>query len=1105
VVLDGTAPKYTRVASLRAPARLARTALGCDGLATDTPPARHSRAALRFGAAMRELPGNQSIEDALASLVGSGGVVAFAGAGVGSPIWPLWQPLLRNLSDAAVQSGRASPADVAAWSVSNDPEIAADLAYEALGPDLFAALMREYFRRPEPRNGRTWTPAQELLVTRPFKALVTTNYDPGLLDARIRLRVDVLTTGYTNSADGDALAGWITGDVLDETMPVLYLHGAVDRPSTMVLTQRHYRTLYARDIVRQCIRALWEREHFLFVGFSFRDARLSALAELAHQGLSGSGSALRHFALVPLEPSIEYSPALRRSYEAMGGIQPIFYYTDPAADNPHEGAQSILSGLPPLESRAPQARRAIGSLSQGSSAGLVTEFAHEGTQDEYFVERPLDTERMTRWCNDPTVRTIAITGLGGIGKTALTAKWLTESQRDLPSFDGAFFWSFYSDPNPEAFFEALVAFGERNFRFAPNDTHEQVEQAGALLRSSAVLVVLDGLEIVQEVETSPRFGSLTHQSLRQFANAALRSDRSAVVFTSRFPLADLDSELGRKVRWLPLARLAQDDGIRLLSSLGVVGTSPELGEAVEMLEGHPLGLRVLANTAQSVGSLRTALSALGTGTAVLESKLLRLVDFYLSAIGDAERSAFETLALFRTSVDIRTIAQLRAPETGPSAVSLTRMQAALDGLVQAGMCTRERRGGRDEYACHPVLREACRLSLLRGDSRLVSSAVDLLAGKPGSRGQSNVEFRALCDAVVLMLQVRQPFRALSLVQTRLQGGETFLARPALAEANEILAHMVNPENWQTALRSRSVARLVDLAEALCNTTEAARLAGDVRLVSRVHQREFDELISRIDALDGDIPDFVWDRLVLTRFRNLVDQGRFGAALESVDSPEHILGFGCWRGHVASLRGEFTAATADFDSVRSGLGMLEVGDLGLGDLVGYEAIWWTEHLLVTRRVSTARAVARRNELVCRREPNYPTWSSSLRVLGLAQLAAGEIDLAKTTLMESLSVADRTSQFIHYLESQLACALTDVREGRMQDARSRLNEVIAGAGPRDWRLLHIDALDLRAVTAPGSLEAGDDEVHAASLANRIGYARRVYGRPQTSADALPAHEC
>lgn len=56
----------------------------------------------------------------------------------------------------------------------------------------------------------SWTPVQELVCRCAFQAVVTTNYDPGIVDARMRVRPDVSSTGRlsrtptTSSPSGSA-------------------------------------------------------------------------------------------------------------------------------------------------------------------------------------------------------------------------------------------------------------------------------------------------------------------------------------------------------------------------------------------------------------------------------------------------------------------------------------------------------------------------------------------------------------------------------------------------------------------------------------------------------------------------------------------------------------------------------------------------------------------------------------------------------------------------------------------------------------------------------------------------------------------------------------
>ena len=83
---------------------------------------------------------------------------------------------------------------------------------------------------------------QELVCRCAFKAVVTTNYDAGIVDARMRVRPGASATGFTTWQDELGLDEWRTGDVFGEAeLPVLFAHGQHNRPDTVVLATTEYR------------------------------------------------------------------------------------------------------------------------------------------------------------------------------------------------------------------------------------------------------------------------------------------------------------------------------------------------------------------------------------------------------------------------------------------------------------------------------------------------------------------------------------------------------------------------------------------------------------------------------------------------------------------------------------------------------------------------------------------------------------------------------------------------------------------------------------------------------------------------------------------------
>ena len=127
---------------------------------------------------------------ALRRYLDAGEAVAFLGAGVSVPLYPLWSAMIGELVHAAAARGLAEDTAATIRAVAGEqPDAAVELVRRHLGAAQYREALREVFRvRRDPVSGRTWTPVHELVCRSPFRAVVTTNYDPGIVDARMRVR-----------------------------------------------------------------------------------------------------------------------------------------------------------------------------------------------------------------------------------------------------------------------------------------------------------------------------------------------------------------------------------------------------------------------------------------------------------------------------------------------------------------------------------------------------------------------------------------------------------------------------------------------------------------------------------------------------------------------------------------------------------------------------------------------------------------------------------------------------------------------------------------------------------------------------------------------------
>ncbi len=171
-----------------------------------------------------EPPGNEHALEELRDLIRSGRGLAFVGAGASAGLYPLWGELLGQLAGEAVRRGVATEAEHAYWiGSSTDPADAVAGIRKYLSPSILGVKLREIFRPKAGPDGRRFTLIHEAVLRLPFRGLVTTNYDPGLLEARLSVRPDVAASGYATWADDDLVRLWLTGEIFDEQgCPILF-------------------------------------------------------------------------------------------------------------------------------------------------------------------------------------------------------------------------------------------------------------------------------------------------------------------------------------------------------------------------------------------------------------------------------------------------------------------------------------------------------------------------------------------------------------------------------------------------------------------------------------------------------------------------------------------------------------------------------------------------------------------------------------------------------------------------------------------------------------------------------------------------------------------
>lgn len=408
-------------------------------------------------------------------------------------------------------------------------------------------------------------------------------------------------------------------------------------------------------------------------------------------------------------------------------------------------------------------------------SSLSNYFVHTLLRARDWQHRP-QLDQVCDWWRDGGRGVCALVGMGGAGKTAIAQRFLrvlpgglpadpdVAKDASLPEPHSVFVFSFYDAPNPEAFFESLQMWLENTPRV---ETVLSVGQMLYLLQQTPGLLVLDGLEKVQEDGLRGTFGRLSSPKLRDFLDqlSAGYVPELSVLVTSRFPLADLRDARPQFFQTIAVEEIDVATGVQLLRDRGVQGTDLQLEPIVEHCGRHALTVDFAGGYIKEYGDGDPA-TPLDLGTAaeldaeaerepdddkraVLKQgiRFARISQRYREAMLASDEAAItllERICLFRLGVDCETLAAIF---TGPDAEKVSgkalagldadSLQKKLDWLVRMRIVEQAQGSGSQEnesdsslslppsslYTIHPAVRDGFLSGISRDDAQASHEAV----------------------------------------------------------------------------------------------------------------------------------------------------------------------------------------------------------------------------------------------------------------------------------------------------------------------------------------------------------------------------------------------
>ncbi|WP_159786208.1 NB-ARC domain-containing protein [Sodalinema gerasimenkoae] len=319
----------------------------------------------------------------------------------------------------------------------------------------------------------------------------------------------------------------------------------------------------------------------------------------------------------------------------------------------------------------------------------------EAIDVSHFYGRQKELEALEQWILLDHCRLIALLGMGGMGKTALSIKL---AQTVQPHFEFVVWRSLRDAPQLSDVLADILPIlsQQQEVKLRPGQT-AQISQLMHYLRQHRCLLVLDNAEtILQTGQTVSHYlpGYEAYGDLLQQVGEGIH--QSCVILTSREKPGEIAVLEGNylPVRSHALPGLKAPDSQALFQAKGLTGATSDHQQLIDHYRGNPLALQMVATTIRDLfgGSIAEFLQE----ETVVFSNMRRLLQQQCDRISNLEHQVMTWLAIHREWV---TLAQLQA-DVG-TAIPRQQLLEAVDALNRRSLIER----GEFGFTQQPVVME----------------------------------------------------------------------------------------------------------------------------------------------------------------------------------------------------------------------------------------------------------------------------------------------------------------------------------------------------------------------------------------------------------------